>query len=338
MPNSAVAPELLSLEPLEVEATLRKVYHLEAKELRSMPSELATVSRVETSDGRTLAFKASRFTDAELAITGWRTEAMEHLQSLGIPVGRTIPSVNGELLTVLEHPSKPAIIHLGEWLAGTPLDSTVPATELLNNVGRVAADISRGLAEHPKPPAPIAHPWELTRSLESLAASMPSAADSSIRTMLQTASDRFAQRVASKLASLPHQVVHHDLHDSNLLVTGNEITGVLDFGDMVWAPRVAELVVAGAYASRRSPTPVAALLDVVAGWGALVPLSEDEASVIFDSAAARLAVNLSVWTARMASDRGDYAAARSAGVVPVLDAYLSADREATLAGIRERLR
>ncbi|KAB1645030.1 phosphotransferase [Gulosibacter chungangensis] len=344
MPDNTVAPEVLSLDTEQVRKILLQTFGVAALELRAMQSELATVYRVDSADGRRLAFKASRYSDAELAIARWRTGAMVRLQERGVPVGRVFavradagPEAGADL-AVVETEAGQAIVQLTEWLEGTPLDSLQPSSELLRDVGRVAATVSEGLKGWPKPPQPIAHPWELTRTLETLAATMPAVShDSVIWTILETAFGRFAEHVADKLPSLPHQVVHHDLHDSNLLVTGDSVTGVLDFGDMVWAPRVAELVVAGAYASRRSPDPVAALLDVVAGWGNRVPLTAAESDVVFDSVVARLAVNLSVWTARLASDRGEYAQARSAGVVPVLNAYLAADRPAVINEIRRWL-
>ncbi len=340
MPENTVAPEVLSLDADHVRAILLATYGIEALELRAMQSELATVYRVATADGHTLAFKASRYSDAELAIARWRSGAMVRLQGLGIPVGRAYSSTTGDEVAVVEDAQVEdarAIVQVTDWLDGAPLDSVQPSSELLREVGRVAADITQGLADWPAQPSPIAHPWELVRTLDTLASTMPAATDPHVRGILETARDRFAEHVAGKLSGLPHQVVHHDLHDSNLLVTGDSVTGVLDFGDMVWAPRVAELIVAGAYASRRAPEPVNALLDVVSGWGTRVALSAAEADVIFDSVVARLAVNLSVWTARLTSDRGEYAQARSAGVIPVLEAYLSADRTSVIREIRARL-
>ncbi|MDJ1370735.1 phosphotransferase [Gulosibacter molinativorax] len=349
MPDNAVTPEVLTLDDSEARAILRRDYGIEAVDMHAMPSELATVFRVAAADGRQLAFKASRFSTSQFALESWRTAAMDHLESLGVPVARTVPSVSGTSLVVADvaqssgrpdaspgsQPS--AIVHLGQWLEGTPLDSVRPSPELLREVGRTAAAISRGLAAWPAPPEPISHPWELTRTLETLATTMPAATDPVVREVLQLAHDRFIEHVADKLSSLPQQVVHHDLHDSNLLVTGDSVTGVLDFGDMVWAPRVAELVVAGAYASRRASEPVAGLLDVLKGWGTRVPLEAGEIDVVCDSVVARLAVNLSVWTARLTTDRAAYAQSRSAGVVPVLQSFLAADRNALIAEIQARL-
>ena len=100
---------------------------------------------------------------------------------------------------------------------------------------------------------------------------------------------------------------------------------MLDFGDMVRGPRIAELAVAAAYAGRAAESPVAAFLQVVEGWGRTVPLLPEEADALLDAAIGRLGVNLAVWTARGGGDRGDYARNRSSRTERVLREFLDAD-------------
>ena len=55
--------------------------------------------------------------------------------------------------------------------------------------------------------------------------------------------------VAPRLARLRQQVIHNDWNDYNVLVApgrsaAREVVGVVDFGDMVWSPVVADLAVA----------------------------------------------------------------------------------------------
>jgi hydroxylysine kinase len=152
------------------------------------------------------------------------------------------------------------------------------------------------------------------------------------------AADAFAADVTPVLASLPRAVVHHDLHEANLLVGSvdgqQRIVGVIDFGDMVWGLRAAELAVAAGYSARLTADPLDGFLAVVAGWGSHLPLDDAELDVLLPLARTRLAVNVAIWSARSATTRSSYAAARSAGSTRALRALLDAEDGAVAEEIR----
>ncbi|MEE4417602.1 phosphotransferase, partial [Klebsiella pneumoniae] len=60
----------------------------------------------------------------------------------------------------------------------------------------------------------------------------------------------FARTVPGVRSSLKTQIIHNDFNLHNILVDPAEpleIAGIIDFGDMVFAPRVNDLAVALAY-------------------------------------------------------------------------------------------
>ncbi|WP_159500601.1 phosphotransferase [Microbacterium sp. 18062] len=61
----------------------------------------------------------------------------------------------------------------------------------------------------------------------------------------------YRDRVSPILAGMPRQVLHADFNLSNLLVTDGALTGIIDFGDAVRAPRVFDVAVTAAYLSMR---------------------------------------------------------------------------------------
>ncbi|MFC6234061.1 phosphotransferase, partial [Leucobacter soli] len=334
MPVNAATPQTLSISHDESAHLLREHYGVDPVRLTAMHSELSTVARVDLADDRSLVFRASCGTPEELEAARWRIGAMDHLAARGVPTGRTVPSADGSPIVSVELDAGPAILHVGEWLDGVMLDSAKPTPALMRSVGRVAGEVSAGLASWPAPPVDVGHPWELTRTLETVASTIVSVTDPATRAVLDAAVERFASVVAPVLPTLPRSVVHHDLHDSNLLVdTGAErISGVLDFGDMVFGPRIADLAVPAMHAGRAAEDPAEAFLLVAEGWGRAgqfentVQLEEDEIAVVFDAGLGRLAVNLSVWTDRARSDRADYARARSSRTERTLRLLLDADR------------
>ena len=90
--------------------------------------------------------------------------------------------------------------------------------------------------------------------------------------------------------------IHNDANDYNLLVEtsteGSRLSGIIDFGDMIAAPPVVELAVAGAYVVLGQERPIAALAELVAGYNAIRPLSEEEIALVYPLVRTRLAVSV----------------------------------------------
>lgn len=331
-------PGELDLGTAEVARLVREHHGCDPLAVTRLESELSTVARIDLASGVVVA-KVTRYSPDELLAARWRLAAMQHLHRAGIPVGGAMPDRNGELVTVATAGSETVLLQLSEWLAGVPLESITPAPDLLRSVGDTAARIARALAGWGAPPVEVTHPWELVRTLATIDEAIDRVADQATRALVAEAAERFRRTVEPVLTRLPRSVVHHDLHDSNVLVEPalGRVSGVLDFGDMVVGPRVAELAVAAAYASRNAADPVAAFLLVAEGWGTTVRLSDDEIGVIYRAGIGRLAVNAAVWAAREHTSRGAYARARSARSRAALVALLGADEEAVQSALRARL-
>lgn len=339
MATDTISPDSLNLTPAQAGQIIDTHYGERAISLVSLHSELSSVYRVELASGATLAFKAVRYSPELEQMTAWQTDVMEQLYAAGIPAGATRRTGQGELLARADTDQGRVIVHLGQWLSGTPLEQ-VPATPaLMRAVGASGARIALALHNVPRPAIQRSHPWVLSRTLDSIGDALPLVRDPAIVALLQEASARFVSTVEPALATLPNAVVHHDLHDSNLLidVQREDVNGVLDFGDMVWGPRIAELAVIAAYACRGAAAPVPAYLSVAEGWGQVMPLRADEVDVLFAASIGRLAVNLAVWSARSAGERGDYARARSQTTVHGLTALLDADAASVTEQLSQRL-
>lgn len=327
----------LDLPPDDVARLVAVHYGLEALAVTRLDSELSTVARVDLASGPVVA-KFTRYSPEDLAATRWRIAAMQHLDHAGVPVGRTLLDREGAALVVTEAGPDAVLLHLSTWLPGVPLLDVPPSPALLRSVGATAAQVARALSGWPAPPVPLEHPWELVRTLATLGAAVEQVADPATRRLVEEASDRF-RRIAPALGRLPRSALHHDLHDSNLLVepASSRVSGVLDLGDMVVGPRVAELAVAAAYAARNAPDPVAAFLLVAEGWGRTVLLTDEEIAVLSAAGIGRLAVNAAVWAARERSGRGSYARSRSARSAAALAALIGADEALMRSELRARL-
>jgi 4-aminobutyrate aminotransferase-like enzyme/Ser/Thr protein kinase RdoA (MazF antagonist) len=185
------------------------------------------------------------------------------------------------------------------WVEGTPWAEIEPTPELMHALGRAVAALDGALAGFEHPAMKRAHRWNVAAAEE-------------------------ARGLA--LEGLPHQVIHNDANEHNIIV--GDAIGLIDFGDIVWAPRVCGLAVACAYAGLGHADPLRAVLPVVRGYDEVTPLRPDELAVLFPLIRARLAMS-----ARMAAEQharapeNDYLLISQAAVPPALRALEAADPE-----------
>src|SRR5262249_32152651 len=114
------------------------------------------------------------------------------------------------------------------------------------------------------------------------------------------------------LPRLPRSLIHNDANDGNVLVgrpeadpREREVTGLLDFGDMIEAWTVVELAVAIAYAVFEQPDPLAGAAPLAAGYHSLRPLSDDELSAVWTLACVRLCTSVCLSAHRRTAEPGN---------------------------------
>jgi Ser/Thr protein kinase RdoA (MazF antagonist) len=150
------------------------------------------------------------------------------------------------------------------------------------------------------------------------------------RSLVECALERFKTRVAPVLPTLPAQVVHNDLNPHNVVLTeeGDAIAGIIDFGDLVHAPRICDVAIAAAYQVRREGDPFADIVDYVGAYHALGPLSAEERSVLTDLIVSRMAMStlISTWRAALHPENSEYILRNVPSAWAGLEAIVPGDR------------
>lgn len=236
--------------------------------------------------------------------------AMRHLARTApeVPVPRLVPPVEGGLVEWRDPGGTERIAWRIEWMPGRLLSEVRPRTRtLLRDLGGMLARLDRALEAFEHPALRRPHPWDLAKAGEVLdrCGAIP---DSGRRRIVEEMRDTWNE-IASALAVLPAAVVHGDANDHNVLVAiptetrpAERISGILDFGDMVESRRVCEVAIAGAYALMGEDDPVGTLGEVVAGYHAVFPLTDEELELVFPLVRARLGVSV-VFSAERAVSR-----------------------------------
>lgn len=103
---------------------------------------------------------------------------------------------------------------------------------------------------------------------------------------------QFETMVVSEISSLRHAYAHHDANDTNILVQGDKVTGLIDFSDMVYTTLINNLAVACTYAMMNQEDPLHAATLVVKGYHEAYPLTEPELDLLYYLIAARLCISV----------------------------------------------
>lgn len=173
------------------------------------------------------------------------------------------------------------IVWMLHWLPGKLLAETkFHSAKLLRNLGRVLACADAKLARFDHPSAHRELKWDLSRA-------------EWIREHLHLTEDPALigkiLAMTPDLQSLRHSVIHGDANDHNVIVDGDEVAGLIDFGDLHYTATVCELAIACAYVALHKQDPLGAMGHVVEGYR---ELNDAEMEALFPLILLRLAVSV----------------------------------------------
>ena len=140
---------------------------------------------------------------------------------------------------------------------------------------------------------------------------MPYVKDAKLRGVCEARLAHFDDAVRQRLEKLRMQVVHNDFNPSNMLVAKddvNRLTGVIDFGDMVYTQLINDVAVAAAYFCHLEADPYREVVDFLSNYAAIVPLSDEEIDILPDMILTRhlTTVMITHWRASLYPRDRDY--------------------------------
>jgi len=265
--------------------------------------------RVDAGDGRRFLFKISNPADSP-PILGMQAAALRHIEQVdpGLPVMRTLPGAAGEPWVAVPGPDGRAYpARLFTFLPGRTVASTALTTGAIRSFGQTTARLGRALRGFFHPAADYEILWDISR-FAALRPLLAHVADGARRARAERALDRFDARVAPVLPGLRAQVIHADMSLENALLGDDlSVSGIVDFGDMTHAALVCDLAVAVADVLHGRDDAIGAAEAMIGGYVAVTPLDEEEAGLLGDLVAARLATEILVtaWRRDLYPDHTD---------------------------------
>jgi 4-aminobutyrate aminotransferase-like enzyme/Ser/Thr protein kinase RdoA (MazF antagonist) len=268
----------------------RTFFGLEA-DASPLPSERDQNFLLQTAEGKRFVLKIANATEAHDMLDA-QNAALLHLAHTGV-TPQVVAAQSGETIVRTEDGYA---VRLLSWLRGEPLGTRARSSALLEDLGFRLGQIASALASFDHPAAHRRFHWDLALAHETIAEHSPLIADARLRDLVVRVAGYVRYRDEETLGRARRSVIHGDANNYNVLVdeSDSHVTGLIDFGDMVYSYSVAEPAVAIAYAVLDQEAPLDVARAVVRGYHAAHPLTEDELSVLFGLVQLRLCVSASL--------------------------------------------
>ncbi len=208
---------------------------------------------------------------------------------------RVLPSVTEAFFpAIIDRSGRTYRLWLIPFLPGRPVAKLEHLSSgLLHDIGRRLGEMDAVLNE-------IDHP-ALRRTFQWAAQSAPEVIREGLsdlpevrRKLLQRVLEAFERAVTPRLNGLRRSVIHNDVNDYNLLVSGDSVTAILDFGDMLRSYTLCDPAHACAYLMLYKPDPLKIVQGVLRGYETVYPLNYDERHVLYDFICLRLALSVTM--------------------------------------------
>ena len=288
------------LSPTDASALAMRLYGIDAT-ATDLPSERDQNALLRTTSGERFILKIANATESRDVLEA-ECAVMRHLASTGLAPA-LVRTADGR--DIAEH--GPHMVRVISALDGRTLGSTPLQTDALRrNIGRALGRLDRALVSFDHPAFHREFHWDLANAADVVATNLARVDDAVLRTHIATITEHHAAYVRPWLPSLRRSVIHSDANDYNVFVdeTLQQVTGIIDFGDMVVSHTVNDVAIAMAYVALSAEDPLAAAAAVVAGYHQTHPLTEREISTLFPLMCMRLCVSACM-AAKQQADRPD---------------------------------
>jgi len=331
-----------AFDPEAIARILRDRFGVEASTLAPLAGERDQNLRVDTADGRRLLFKISNPADG-LSIVEMQAAALRHIERVdpGLPVMRVLPDIVGESWAEVRGPDgRNYPVRLFTFLPGRVTANTSLTTQAIWSLGQTTARLGRALRGFFHPAADYEILWDLTHAAK-LRVLLNHVSDAARRSQVERVLDRFEARVEPVLPTLRAQVIHADMSLDNVLLDDDlRVSGIVDFGDMTHAPLVCDLAVSVADMLHGRDDAIDAAEALIGGYVSVTLLEDEEAGLLADLVAARLATEVTVaaWHGGLYPDNAAYITSSEPGARAFLDAIEAMGFDAVTRRFRDACR
>jgi Ser/Thr protein kinase RdoA (MazF antagonist) len=207
------------------------------------------------------------------------------------------PALSGRMLAEWEC----QYVRLVTYLPGVPLAEIKPHTPvLLHDLGTKLGQLTRALTDFDHYAVHRDFHWDLANGNRVVNEYAELVTNTELRELVLKC--RFEPH-----SDLRKSVIHGDANDYNVLVDPDSMTvsGLIDFGDMVYSYTVGDLAIAIAYAVLDKPDPFAAAVAIIEGYESEFALLDEEREALWPLVRLRLAMSVCLAAYQMRQEPGN---------------------------------
>ena len=275
-----------------VAAVVAENYNL-LGEYTQLVSERDQNFRLRTSDGQGFVVKVTGLIEDRIA-TDFQIAALCHFEESEFNYApRVFRTVSGEKRSVITSDAgQEYCLRVVTWLDGSLLQDVELTINNAKRFGQRLAELDLSLENFDFDGDGQAGLWDMQEVLQ-LRSLLPHINIEKVQKYARAVLTRFDETVKSALRALPRQAIHNDANPENILIDADDdVSGFIDFGDALKAPRIIEVAVAASYLRTGGENPLKFIEAFVEGYHQRSPLSDVEFNLLFDLIRTRLAITL----------------------------------------------
>lgn len=271
-----------SVDRIFAQAIAEKYFGIQAS-AHELPSERDQNFLLTSRDGEKFVLKIANRGEKREVLEA-QNAMLEHLAGKVSFCPRVTPAQSGKGIEVVEG----QLVRVLSYLPGKPLAKVeVQPAELLYDLGRKLGQLDRALEGFDHPAAHREFHWDLAQGVRVVRHFGPRIKTDWLRDLVL--GFRF-----ESVSRLRCGVIHGDANDYNVLVEGNEVVALIDFGDMVYSYMVGDLAIAVAYVVLGKADPYAAAAPVIEGYVREFSLTQEELDALWMLVRLRLCMSVAI--------------------------------------------
>ncbi len=214
---------------------------------------------------------------------------LNKVNSSNFPV--PIQNLKGEYLT--EHPDKKRFSWLISYLEGVFFAEVNHTKDLFKSFGSFLAKMDLQLKEFSNYVIEARKiEWDLQYFKLLNSDKIKFISSPSRRKIVEYFFQQYLANVEPVLPELRKQVIHNDANDWNVLVQNNQVSGIIDFGDICHTQQINELAIGITYAILGKDNPVEWAIPIIQGYHKEFSLMEKEIDILYWLIAARICTSI----------------------------------------------
>jgi len=249
--------------------------------------------RLRTADGQCFVVKVTGLNEDRIA-TDFQIAMLSHFEKSQFSyTPRIFRTVSGEKRSVISSAGgQEYCLRIVSWLGGSLLQDIELTTDIANRFGLRLAELDLALENFDFDGDGQAGIWNMQEASQ-LRNLLQHVNDKSVRKYTSAVLARLDDGVTAGLSALPRQAIHNDANPENILIGADgDVSGFIDFGDALKAPRIIEVATAASYLRAGGDNPLQYIAAFVEGYHQRSPLSAAEFNLLFDLIRTRLSMTL----------------------------------------------